>query len=317
MPAILSSRVITIVCSFLGAVGNGLVAGNIISLCRSLRWEVVESEWDESYASWNFGIDTIKIVWALLSIYFTVSAVACLVGFVGALKQIKSAVKLYRDYSVADLSVSALSTLLFCLASLRAATRAAVCEELSRQPELMRNLAEAGLDIENCEPWFEHAAVVIVGLMAVVLVVRLQFALAVSNYYTQMKHHRMRYHSIEDAVSDEEATPQRIFLLPTRAGSRPTADSSDVLIYAPVPLSTLSPQETHDLDAAEAWLTRSEHRGHSGAHSRRSSDSKSPSPPRRHHHSRRHSSNTAHIRLPISPDEPLLPEYSVPDHYKA
>jgi len=80
------NRVITIVCSFLGAVGNGLVAGNIISLCRSLRWEVVESEWEESYASWNFGIDTIKIVWALLSIYFTVSAVACLVGFVGALK---------------------------------------------------------------------------------------------------------------------------------------------------------------------------------------------------------------------------------------
>jgi len=36
----------------------------------------------------------------------------------------------------------------------------------------MRDLVEAGLDIENCEPWFERAAVVIVGLMAVVLVVR-------------------------------------------------------------------------------------------------------------------------------------------------
>jgi len=297
-------------------VGNGLVAGNIISLCRSLRWEVVESEWDESYASWNFGIDTIKIVWALLSIYFTVSAVACLVGFVGALKKITSAVKLYRDYSVADLSVSALSTLLLCLASLRAATRAAVCEELSRQPELMRNLAEAGLDIENCEPWFERAAVAIVGLMAVVLVVRLQFALAVSNYYTQMKHHRVRYHSMDDSASDDEITPRRIFLLPTRAGSRTTTDSPDVLVYAPVPLSTLSSQETHDLDAAEAWLTRPEHRRFSGAHSRRSSESKSPSP-RRHHHSRRHSSNATHIRLPVSPDEPLLPEYSIPNHYKA
>ena len=47
-----------------------------------------------------------------------------------------------------------------------------VCEELSRQPELLRDLAEAGLNLENCELWFEHAVVGIVAVTAILLVVR-------------------------------------------------------------------------------------------------------------------------------------------------
>jgi hypothetical protein len=36
----------------------------------------------------------------------------------------------------------------------------------------MRDLAEAGLNLENCESWFERAVVASVGLMGVLLVIR-------------------------------------------------------------------------------------------------------------------------------------------------
>lgn len=36
----------------------------------------------------------------------------------------------------------------------------------------MRDLADAGLNLENCESWFERAVVASVGLMGVLLVVR-------------------------------------------------------------------------------------------------------------------------------------------------
>lgn len=54
----------------------------------------------------------------------------------------------------------------------RHSTRIAVCEELSRQPELMHSLTEMGLSLENCERWFERAVMAFVACMVIVLVAR-------------------------------------------------------------------------------------------------------------------------------------------------
>lgn len=95
-----------------------------------------------------------------------------------------------------------------------------------------------------------------------------------------------------------EQSPHRIYLLPNRsdhlsplqAGS-PRAN--DVVVYAPVPLNSLSVEDARELDATEAWV--------------------SPSHTRHHRHRRsmsRGSSAVGRISLPVRPDEPLLPPYS-------
>lgn len=64
------------------------------------------------------------------------------------------------------------STLIFAFACVQPTLRGAVCEELSRQPELMRNLMDTGLTIENCDMYFERGVVGVVGIMSVLLICR-------------------------------------------------------------------------------------------------------------------------------------------------
>lgn len=53
--------------------------------------------------------------------------------------------------------------------------RTFICEQLSRQPDLMRDMAEMGLSIENCEPWFEKAVGVMMMAMLVHIIIRVSF----------------------------------------------------------------------------------------------------------------------------------------------
>lgn len=50
--------------------------------------------------------------------------------------------------------------------------RATVCEELSHHPELMRDGLEMGLNLENCELWFERAVFAALAFMLVIMVIR-------------------------------------------------------------------------------------------------------------------------------------------------
>jgi hypothetical protein len=50
--------------------------------------------------------------------------------------------------------------------------RTAVCEELSKQPELLRDMVEMGLSLENCELWFERAVMASVVIVMVIVVCR-------------------------------------------------------------------------------------------------------------------------------------------------
>lgn len=183
-------RSVSLAISLLGALVNFAFAVQLLSAWRSLRWEP-ESEWEGSENSWRG--DGVKLVWGLLSGYFAVAATICVVGFVGIVKvrllsplfirqtttaneypqSIPSYVRFYRDYSIADFSFCTLFTLFGTYASFRrSSVRAIVCDELSRQPDLMRDMAEMGLSLENCEMWFERAVFFGVIIMVVLSVIR-------------------------------------------------------------------------------------------------------------------------------------------------
>lgn len=184
-------------------------------------------------------------------------------------------------------------------------------------------MQEMGLNLENCEQWFERAVVAFVVLMLIVIVVRvspaarppspthlvlisrfifflqLHFVLAISHYYSQLtRHHGSSLPVFLRSHHKDTTGLQRIYLLPspTSATSFNTQGTQPEIVYAPVPLRDLSEQDARELNAREAWIRTSS----------------SPQPPRTHRHSRSHSHphrhhTTGRIGLPIRPNEGLLP----------
>jgi hypothetical protein len=182
----LFDRTASLCISLLGALINFAFAVQLLSAWRSLKWEP-ESEWEGSEISWRG--DGLKLVWGLLSGYFAVAATVCFIGFVGIIKvgpapileyslrltlsqSIPSFVRFYRDYSIADFSFTAFFTIVGTYAAFRTSVRTVVCDELSRQPSLMQGMAEMGLNLENCEMWFERAVLAFMMFMVVLIVIR-------------------------------------------------------------------------------------------------------------------------------------------------
>ena len=83
-----------------------------------------------------------------------------------------SLVRFYRDYSIADFSFSAFFTALATYGAFLGPARVGICEELSRHPDLMRNLTEIGLNLENCELWLSRAVFVGLAVMFFIMVIR-------------------------------------------------------------------------------------------------------------------------------------------------
>jgi hypothetical protein len=52
--------------------------------------------------------------------------------------------------------------------------RASLCEELSHNPALIREMLEMGLNLENCEIWLERAVFAIVAVMLLITLVRVR-----------------------------------------------------------------------------------------------------------------------------------------------
>lgn len=76
-------RVGALVLSVLGAVVNSALAIQLVSFWRVLKWES-ESEWEGTAGGWQ--VNSVKLVWGLLSAYFTTASVVCVVGAVGVIK---------------------------------------------------------------------------------------------------------------------------------------------------------------------------------------------------------------------------------------
>ena len=76
-------RFFALILAALGAAINFVLAAQLLSFSRALKWEP-DSEWEGATDGWR--IDSVRLVWALLSAYFAISFVACCVGVVGVIK---------------------------------------------------------------------------------------------------------------------------------------------------------------------------------------------------------------------------------------
>jgi len=315
------ARSASLVITLFGAVSNFALTIQVLTLWRSLKWEA-ESEWEASGDNWK--VDGVKIIWGLLSAYFACASAVCAVGLAGIVKSKPSFVRFYRDYSIADFSFTTFFTALTTYAAFHTAARTGVCEELSRHPELLRDMLEMGLNLENCERWLERAVLAFVAVMVVVIVVRLHFLLAVSNYYSQLTRAQHANGHLRN-----HPHPQRIYILPSNHGPQHKGDDVE-LVYTAVPISSLP--KDYRANATEAWVSQSNPRAGSSRHSRTLSESigygSSDSQEQEHRcqqkHHRRHShshyshrrssrssssTRTGRICLPVRVDEGLLPSY--------
>ncbi|THH16932.1 hypothetical protein EW146_g3787 [Bondarzewia mesenterica] len=293
------NRVASAAISLLAAVFNFAFAVELFALWRSLKWDS-ESEWEGSFDSW--ASSGARLLGGLLAAYFVTGVVASAVGFVGIIKGMPSYVRFYRDFSVAEFAFCVLSTLSVAYASIRYySVRTDICEELSRHADLMRGLAESGLNLENCEQWFERVVVAFLVVMSIVLVVRLHLLMAVSNYYTHISRHHSGLPMFTAGGGYTDNNMQRIYLLPSptspsssfSSGPMGAEQGETAVVYAPVPLKDLTERDARELNAREAWI-------HNGSQ-----------PPARHQHRHSHSRSHRHhgsgrIGLPIRPNEGLL-----------
>jgi len=153
-----------------------------------------------------------------------------------------------------------------------------------------------GFNLENCEVWFERAVIGLMTLSAIVIIIRVHFVISVSNYYSQLSRSRSSSTSTTYTALRPMSTDSlhRIYLLPTpaaSASSRSADRAPEMYVYSPIPLSSLSEEQTREMHATEAWVSHTE-----------PSSRSSHRPAHRHHHSGR-------ISLPVRSDEGLPPKY--------
>lgn len=179
----------------------------------------------------------------------------------------------------------------------------------------MRDMVEMGLNLENCELWFERAVVAAVGVMFILMVIRVSSLVpcceAVIHRYMSLQMHtlialsRYQRHLARDHFASSKShtslrsintdSLHRIYLLPTPTSPPSTSFSfnhfdtsaharsnsdNNIVVYAPVPVGGMSEQEARKMNATEAWIPL-----------RQSSDGAST--PRAHGH-RRTRSSSAH-----------------------
>jgi len=265
---------------------NLLEAIQLAYLWNALKWEP-ETEWDE----WR--MNGVRVVVGLVCGYLIWTCCAAFVGLLGALKHKPSYLRFFRDSTIVDLVFSFMFTIVTAFCASRQSTRALLCEQLSRQPELLRSVANSGLNFENCELWFENAVVVFTCVMLVTLVMRVQFTFTLSNFYTRL----LRKQRLEPF----DSAPRRILLLPPsadiplfpshhHASGNNTSSSQPVLVYAPVRQTF---ETAHELGATEAWVSNRRH-GHGHGYDSGSS----------------RASRAGLIQLEIAEGEGLLPAHA-------
>lgn len=277
-----------LVAALTGALVNFILAIQVFTLWRSLKWDS-ESEWEGSLDPST--VNSLSLLGGISAAYFVTAAVASTIGFTGIVKGVPEYVRFYRDFSAADFTFCTIFTAFVTFASFSYySVRSRVCEEFSRHGDLMRDVAEIGLSPENCEQWLERAVMVFVGVMFIVIIVRLHLVIVVSNYYL----HISRLSRDVPSRQPKDGAFQRVYLLSNLAPSTPSADprvESTALVYAPVALGSLSEREVQGLNAREAWI-----------------HTNTPHPTRQHRrsHSRGHRHSNGRIVLSTQPDEGLL-----------
>ncbi|EMD40871.1 hypothetical protein CERSUDRAFT_111451 [Gelatoporia subvermispora B] len=288
-------RSISLVASIAGALFNYAFAVRLLASWRSLGWDS-ESEWEGSGDAW--AVDSIKLIWGLLSAYFAAAAIACFLGFIGIAKNVPSLVRMYRDISIADFVFVTLSTVFVSYTSFSSPyVRTTACEELSRHAELMRDMTEMGLSLENCEPWFERAILAVVGVQLILIVLRLHVLITLSKYYKCITRDASVARPSIGLRQIKTDSLQRIYLLPTPTspsssstrfgpGSPNARPESAFVVYAPVPVGGMTEKDARKMHATEAWISTRVEGAPAHKHSHSHSHSHSRAHPSRHSPSR-------------------------------
>jgi hypothetical protein len=89
-----SNRTASILISLAGALFNLTIAIHVLALWKSIKWEP-ESEWEGALDGWK--VDSVKLVWGLLSGYFSAAATISLIGFSGII-QVRTLVNLIDHF---------------------------------------------------------------------------------------------------------------------------------------------------------------------------------------------------------------------------
>lgn len=76
-------RSVSLAAALTSALFNSIVAVRLLASWRVLGWES-ESEWEASSDVWR--VDSLKLIWGLVSAYFASAALASLAGAVGLAK---------------------------------------------------------------------------------------------------------------------------------------------------------------------------------------------------------------------------------------
>ena len=88
-------------------------------------------------------------------------------------QSIPSFVRFCRDYSIADLFFVIFAAISGAyVISTNSSIRTGLCEDVSSQPDFIRDLVDMGFNLENCEVWFERAVIGLMTVSAVVIIVR-------------------------------------------------------------------------------------------------------------------------------------------------
>ncbi len=74
-------RTASIAITLFGTLTNTAIAVQVLTAWRQLKWGDVESEWAGD--NWFQVVDGVKVMWALLSLYFASAASVCALGLVG------------------------------------------------------------------------------------------------------------------------------------------------------------------------------------------------------------------------------------------
>jgi len=239
----------------LGALFNLYILYSILTLWSNLRRDA-ESEWEGG------GHNTVRSFAAFMVTYILLASTASAIGFMGVYKRIPSYVRLFLQFTFADFAVYALSLIIVAFACYRPSEwRETSCEELSTQPDLLRSLAQAGFNLENCETWIEKLVLGALTLLSVGLILKLQFVLAVATYYTSLARVTGHHPSV---FSSSRGLPHRgsvsrrdrhVLLVPSRESRAvdlpPYSDGPAV--YAPV--TNLSAEDARALNAKEAVVS--------------------------------------------------------------
>ncbi|KAG8806531.1 hypothetical protein FRC17_004941 [Serendipita sp. 399] len=159
-----SGHIVVAVCIIV-IVFNLLEALQLAYLWSALKWEP-ETEWD------TLRLNGVRVAVGLVCGYLIWTCFAAFVGLVGALEHNPSYLRFFRDCTIVDIVFAFMFTIVTAFCASRRATRTIICEQLSRQPELLRNIANSGLNFENCELWIQNAVTVFLCVMFITLVMR-------------------------------------------------------------------------------------------------------------------------------------------------